>query len=58
MNLIFNQTLFVRNGTQFLDHVGAVKQIHCLSQGGVFAAVWEHKHAEETPNGTLNGTGG
>jgi hypothetical protein len=53
MNLVFNQSLSVRNGTEFLDQVGAVKQIHCLSLGGVFAAVWDHKVLES--NGVQNG---
>jgi hypothetical protein len=55
MNLVFNQKLSIRNGTEFLDQVGAVKQIHCLSLGGVFAAVWDHKVIEEKPNGVQNG---
>lgn len=60
MNFVFTQKLFVKNGTEFLDHVGAVRQIQCLSLGGVFAAVWEHKSVEDKAqlNGTINGTNG
>ena len=60
LNFLFNQSLFIKNGTQFLDHVGAVRQIQCLSLGGVFAVIWDHKVPEEKPhlNGKVNGTSG
>ncbi|CAD5217774.1 unnamed protein product [Bursaphelenchus xylophilus] len=43
---VFVQKLFVKNGTQFLDQVGPVKQIECLSQGGVTAVIWEKNKAK------------
>lgn len=60
LNFVFNQSLFIKNGTEFLDHVGAVRQIHCLSLGGVFAVIWDHKNPEEKShlNGQVNGTSG
>ncbi|KAI6172535.1 Protein RIC1-like protein [Aphelenchoides besseyi] len=57
MTLVFNQKLFVKNGTEFLEHVGAVHQVHCVSLGGVFAAIWDHKLPENRvrSNGQANG---
>ncbi|CAD5213198.1 unnamed protein product [Bursaphelenchus okinawaensis] len=43
---VFVQKLFVKNGTQFLESVGAVKQIECLNQGAVTGVIWEKRKTD------------
>ncbi|KAH7723507.1 Protein R06F6.8 a [Aphelenchoides avenae] len=40
---VFRIRLFVKNGTEYLERISAVRQLHCLSQGGVFAVIWDRK---------------